>query len=197
MTGDTRLAIFVGGKSARMGTAKGLLATPGGGPPILERLVRLGIERGLDPLLVGNRSPYLDLAVVATVPSVADDPVGAGPLGGLRAALYFARAQGGVAHLIAVACDMPFVNAEALQALSDAEKAGAVVAPRRADDAPWEPMLARYRVDAVIPPLDALLKSGGRSFQRLFESLDVRRLASTEAVQHALQDWDTPADVVP
>ena len=91
-------AIFVGGKSRRMGRHKGLLPIPGGSEPILEALVDCVRAAGLEAVLVGDASPYADLA--RGVPRIDDDPRDAGPLGGLRAALRHA-ARSGRAHVVA------------------------------------------------------------------------------------------------
>lgn len=188
---NARLAIFVGGKSTRMGTPKGLLPLPGGGPPILKHLADLGINAGLDPFLVGEAEAYS--RVVPHLPRIEDDPAGVGPLGGLRAALLFA----GTGRVISVGCDMPYLDRAALRALLEAPATAPVVAARQRPDAPWEPMFARYDVATVMPVLDHALAAGDRSFQRLFARLDVVSLTIDASVTQALVDWDTPDDVVP
>lgn len=201
MTTPSLLAIFVGGRSRRMGTAKGLLEVPGGGPTIVEALVKRGRDAGLAPVLVGDATPYAHL--VTDVQRLDDDPTGAGPLGGLRAVLLAAgdgtvhtgaHAAAGV-PVVAVACDMPYVTASVLQQLVAHDTDAAVLAARRVVDALWEPMLARYRPAHVVPTLDALLAEGGRSFQALFSRLDVAELPLTAPVEEALRDWDEPADI--
>ena len=82
------LAIFVGGKSRRMGQHKGLLPIPEGSGPIVESLVDCAREAGFEPVLVGEATPYAHLAVGVT--RIGDEPGNAGPLGGLRAALRHA-----------------------------------------------------------------------------------------------------------
>lgn len=186
------LAIFVGGKSRRMGRHKGLLFVPGGSGPILEELLRVGRAAGLDPVLVGDATPYQDLA--EGVICVEDDPPGAGPLAGLQAALRRASSTGR-SHVIAIACDMPYVTAEALEQVRDHQSEAAVVAPRRGPDAPWEPMLARYDVVRLADVLANAISGGQRSFQKLFASIEVEALPLTPTVERALEDWDTPDDI--
>jgi molybdopterin-guanine dinucleotide biosynthesis protein A len=190
----TQLAIFVGGKSRRMGKAKGLLSVPGGSQTILERLVERGREADLLPFLVGDASPYSGL--VEELVRVDDDPPGFGPLGGLRAALAHAH-EAGQRHVIAVACDMPHVATEALLLLRDHPSEAVVLAPRRAPEAPWEPMLARYDAGRLIPTLDNAIVEGRRSFQQLFSELEVWPIELTTAIERSLDDWDTPADALP
>ena len=188
------LAIFVGGQSRRMGVHKGLLRAPGSDEPIVEMLVRCGRDSGLSVALVGDASPYDALA--PNVPRLVDDPPGAGPLAGLHAALRHA-ARTGHSHVVTVACDMPHVTSEVLLALADHPSAATVLAPRRSEEAPWEPMLARYDAIRVADVLDTAMVDGQRSFQGLFAMLEVERLALSPAIERALRDWDTPEDLPP
>jgi len=191
-TARSLLAIFVGGKSRRMGRHKGLLSIPGGSRPILEELLRVGRAAGLDPVLVGDATPYQDLA--EGVICVEDDPPGAGPLAGLQAALRHASSTG-TSHVIAIACDMPHVTAEALGQVRDHQSEATVVAPRRGPDAPWEPMLARYDAASLADVLAHAILRGQRSFQKLFASIEIEALPLTPAIERALEDWDTPDDI--
>jgi molybdopterin-guanine dinucleotide biosynthesis protein A len=192
MSARPLLAVFVGGRSRRMGAPKGLLEAPGTGLPIVERLASLGREAGLPVVLVGEAAPYAALA--KRVPRIDDDPPGAGPLAGLHAALRYAVQQQ-ADHVFAVACDMPFVTVEVLQQLADHPSGAAVVAARRTPQSPWEPMLARYDAPALVDVLDAALGRGCRSFQQLFSSLEIEPLYLSPAVDRALRDWDTPEDI--
>ena len=192
MSSDTLLAIFVGGKSSRMGgRPKGLLRA-GNARPILEVLVSEGRTAGLEPALIGEASAYAGLA--SGVPRIADDPAAAGPLGGLRAALRHAEGVG-CGTVVAVACDMPHVTASVLEQLARHPSNAPVLAPRRGPKAPWEPMLARYDVRRIRGVLDEAIERGVRSFQQLFSDIEVAPWPPTEEVVRALEDWDTPEDV--
>ena len=192
MTARVILAIFVGGKSSRMGRPKGLLCIPGSEEPIVEALVRRGRELGLSSVLVGDATSYAELARGA--PRIDDDPPGAGPLAGLQAAVAYANREGAT-FLIAAACDMPKVSAEALRQLCDHRSHAPVLAARRSQDAPWEPMLARYDPSQLAPSLAEALRRGDRSFQALFRSIDVEVLPLSAEIQQSLEDWDTPEDL--
>lgn len=193
MPPSAQLAIFVGGKSRRMGEAKGLLTVPGGSQTILERLVLCGLEADLVPILVGDASPYEDL--VEQIDRVEDNPPGIGPLGGLRAALAHAQ-EAGRRYVVTVACDMPYLTTQALLFLRDHPSESAVLAPRREPQAPWEPMLARYDAGRLIPALDEAIGRGHRSFQQFLAGLEVWPVELTLAIEQSLVDWDTPGDVV-
>lgn len=182
---ERAIGIFVGGKSSRMGRPKGLLPSPGTGEPLLVRALGLARAVGVPAVLVGDASPYRELGL--DVPSLADDPPGIGPVGGLCALLSHADVA------IAIACDMPFVGVDDLRALLDSPSAAPVLAARRAEDAPWEPLLARYDSGRVLPVARASIAAGERGFQRLFARLSVERFVPTSS--RALEDWDEPGDV--
>jgi molybdopterin-guanine dinucleotide biosynthesis protein A len=186
------LAIFVGGKSRRMGTPKGLLPLPDGTEPTLEALVRVGRQLGLQVALIGNAMPYRHLA--RGVARVDDDPPDGGPLAGLRAAARHAL-RTGHSHLVTVACDMPRLTAGALEQACRHPSDAAVLAPRRGADGPWEPMLARYDAARLADVLDEATVRKARSFQKLFTMLEMAALPVDPLVDAALRDWDTPADI--
>jgi molybdopterin-guanine dinucleotide biosynthesis protein A len=192
MSAPSFLAIFVGGKSRRMGQPKGLLSIPGSSEPILEAQVRCGRDAGFETVLVGDATPYGQLA--DGVPRLDDDPLGAGPLAGLHAAVRHALKSNG-SRLIAIACDMPFVSPEALAEARDHVSSAVVVAPKRAPAAPWEPMLARYDAARLAEPLADAISRGVSSFQKLFASIEVEALPLSDAVARALEDWDHPQDL--
>ena len=186
------LAIFVGGKSRRMGTPKGLLPVPGGAEPILEAMVRLGRQLGLEIALIGDAAPYRHL--VPHVVRIGDDPPDGGPLAGLRAATGHALRTGHT-HLVAVACDMPHVTAGALEQACQHPSDAVVLAPRRAADGPWEPMLARYDAARIADVLDEATIRNARSFQKLFSMIEIAPLPLSPLIERALRDWDTPGDI--
>jgi len=192
MSAPPLLAIFVGGKSSRMGTDKGLLPVPGTGVPIVEALVGLARDVGFEPVLVGAAEPYAELA--EGVLRLNDDPPLAGPLAGLQAAARHALSTGR-SQLVTVACDMPWLNGEALEQARDHRSGAVVVAPRRGPDAPWEPMLARYDAVRLVDVLREAISRGERSFQKLFALLEIEALPLSSAVERALDDWDHPEDL--
>ncbi len=181
------LGIFVGGRGSRMGgRAKGLLRAPSGAT-ILEHQLAIARRVGLDPVIVGAAEPYA--AIAPEVPRLDDDPSGIGPLGGLSALL----ARAGARDAIAIACDMPHLAADDLERLATSSFDAAVLAARRAPDAPWEPLFARYRSPTVEPVLRAAIADGVRSFQQVLCRLRVApfEVASTST----LVDWDHPEDL--
>jgi len=168
------------------GEPKGLLKAPDTGETIIDKLARLGRELGMRPLMVGAASAYESIDLDA----ITDAPTAEGPLAGLLALLAL-----GDERVVAVACDMPHVSKGALERLLAHAPDAAVVAPRRDEDAPWEPLFARYDPVRVRPVVEAAAADGVRSFQALFRRLEVEALPIDPAIEAALGDWDTPDDV--
>src|SRR5262245_60230419 len=84
------VGIFVGGKSRRMGgVAKGLLAAPDTGEPIVVRLARITREAlpNSAVVLAGASDAY----IVTAIPSLPDAPELTGPIAGLVALLEEAQ----------------------------------------------------------------------------------------------------------
>lgn len=161
---ETTGLILAGGQSRRYGSDKALARL--GGRPFVQ-------------IVHEALAPHVAETLVATGPTRRDYPVAAravldavpdgGPLAGLAAGLAAARTP----FLLAVAVDLPFVTAEALQPLLDAEPADAVVAVtggRR------QPVCALWRVEAVRPVAEAQLAAGRLALWALLERLDVREV---------------------
>jgi len=176
--------IFVGGRGKRMGgAAKGLLAGPDG-RPIVERMRDLLRGMGLEVVLVGSDSRYDSLGLRA----VDDEPGGIGPLGGLIGLLRHADDR----VVVAIACDMPFIQAPLVEQLLAAPRASAV-APRQGTR--WEPLFARYAPESVLTAARARASRGELSLQGLLDAVGTREMVLTEDEWRQLRDWDTPSDV--
>lgn len=175
-----------------MGVPKGLLPVAGGTRPILEVLVQEGRRAAFDLVLVGDDTPYAGLA--RGVPRIDDDPPGAGPLAGLRAALHYAVTQQNPT-VVTVACDMPYVTAGVLRQLCEHSSSAPALAAHREREGIWEPMLARYDAARVVEVVDEVMSHGHRSFQRLFEEVEAEAWPVSPVIARALRDWDTPQDI--
>jgi molybdopterin-guanine dinucleotide biosynthesis protein A len=190
------VGIFVGGEGRRMGgVAKGLLQYQG--RSLVERLLH-ACQAAPSPealshvYLVGNAVAYS----ATQIPLLADDPAGRGPMGGLRSLLLEAHRRG--LDAVALAVDMPYVDAALVRRLFRDEPAAAALAPRQ--DGRWQPLFARYRPGIVLPVVDAALGRDRTSLQVIFDDLQGRgaavaelRLGSRE--REALRDWDRPSDM--
>jgi molybdopterin-guanine dinucleotide biosynthesis protein A len=179
------------------GLAKGLLRVPDSGESILERLIRLVSELGLQVVLVGESPVYA--AALPGVRWLRDLPPGpgGGPLGGLHALL--AAAPGDV---LALSCDLPYASRALLERLVPELPPGIDArVPRRVSpgagpggEPPWEPLCARY-ASSALPVLRGCLGEGARSLQALLRRLRIEPLELLPAEHHLLDDWDEPGDL--
>lgn len=176
--------VFVGGSGTRMGgQPKGLLRTAGG-VTLVERLHTVLVSVGAEVVLVGASDAYGALGLE----SVADEPRGVGPVGGLAGLLR--RAAG--APTLALACDLPYVSATLLARLASAPPAP-VVAPKR--DGRWEPLCARYDPALVLPVIERLLAARRHALQAVLDEAGAVALSLSDDVAMELRDWDVPSDV--
>lgn len=160
------------------------------GVRVVDRLVercRTALPRA-PLLLVGAAEAHADLGL----PALADAPAGIGPLGGLRALLLFAR-EARYDGALALACDLPFLEAELILRLATESADAAFLAPK--DGGLWHTLTARYARRALTA-VDATLDSSERALQRVVARLGdgahVLRVSEEEARQ--LRDWDEPGD---
>jgi molybdenum cofactor guanylyltransferase len=178
------VGVLVGGEARRMGgTPKGLLRTPGG-ERLLDRTLRLARRVAPRVVLVGKSEPY-----DADVPRIADAAAGCGPLAGLAALLEHASSG----PVIALACDMPFVNAELLARLATTPAAAAALAPRR--DGRWEPLFARFDAARALPVARARLERRDLGLQEFLGELGADELPLSAWERTLLSDWDCPEDI--
>ncbi|MCL2723535.1 MAG: NTP transferase domain-containing protein [Polyangiaceae bacterium] len=165
------------------GKAKGLLRGPGG-ESIVERWAEIFRRLGIPHVLVGEHPAYASLGI-CTIPDNTRAP---GPLGGLLALLEHA-AEG---HTLAVACDMAHVSEALVKRLVDAPPAQ-IVAARRGGV--WEPLFARYNVDAVLPVAHTQAANGRFSLQGVLNLCSACELPLDREQANELRDWDSPEDI--
>ncbi len=159
-------AIIAGGPAKRLGgVAKPFLKV--GGRTIAERQLELLRGAALVRVFVVANDPAPWAALGVDV--VPDLVGGAGPLGGIHAAL---TAADGCDAVICLAGDLPFVRVDLLATLRDRAPWADAVAPRSARGI--EPLCARY-ARALLPAVDAALLTG--------------QLAVHEMVEQRAVDW--------
>ena len=146
-------AILAGGRATRFGgVAKGLESV--GGVRMIDRVAATLSDSCDDLIIVAN-----DPASAGWIPGVrtnADVRTGAGPLGGIHAALSGARDA-----VLALSWDSPFVPAALVRALRDAGEHASADAAVPSSNSLWgfEPLCAWYRT-SCLPAIDRRIDAG-------------------------------------
>ena len=154
--------ILAGGKSTRFGADKARHAVEG--RAMIERVAEVVTEVADTVLIsVAEEGAEYDLP---SARQVVDRYRDAGPLAGLHAGLEATETP----WLLAVACDMPFVTADVLQALAAARgpETDAVVA--RTLDGRYHPLCACYH-QRTRPLVEAHLAAGTLAMHALLDRL--------------------------
>lgn len=179
------------------GVAKGLLpanaagsteAASGASPaPIVLRTKSVLDDERVSCVLVGRHPAYAPL----NLPTIDDDPSATGPLAGLLALLAYAEREK-AEHVLAIACDMPFVRRDLVHRLVTESPSAGVLATKR--DAFWDPFFARYAPSVVLPIARSFAAEGGKKLQLLLERAGAVALPLSSEEAATLVDWDTPED---
>jgi molybdopterin-guanine dinucleotide biosynthesis protein A len=172
--------IFVGGQARRFGGfPKGLLPGPRG-PSLVDALAELLRSLGIPCVLVGRHPAYADCGL----PTLDDERLGIGPLGGLLALLN----RAGPSEVLALACDLPFVTLPLVARLARAHPGASAVAPCR--EGRWEPLFARYAALAALPIARRRANERVYSLQGLLGELAAVPLRLDAEETPLLDDWE-------
>lgn len=154
--------VLTGGRSSRFGSDKALY--PFRGKAMAVWVAEAVLDHVSTVTLVGNP----DLHSSFGIPVIPDPVPGAGPLGGIVAALAHAKCQ----WCLIAACDMPMVADAPLAALIEkaARSSGKAVLPRTPDGR-VQPLCAIYSTAARTALEDALL-DGVRKVTEALERLE-------------------------
>lgn len=185
-------AILAGGESSRYGSPKALAKV--GGVRIIDRVVAaLGAVTPEVVLLANEPGLFRDLRL----PTRPDVHRGLGALGGIHAALVWAR-EAGRPGILAVACDIPFPSTALLRRLGvlafgdadGAESAGRasvapdaghpdVVVPESPGRRGIEPLFAAYGV-CCLPAIEARIEAGDHRVISFHDDVRVVRIPLAE-----------------
>ncbi len=176
--------ILTGGKSSRMGQDKASLEI--GGVTQLDRIVSL-----IKPL---TDQIYLSVAhddkAEHSLPALPDFEPSPGPLGGLQAAFK----SDPESEWLVIACDLPMIQGDDLQALVDQrEKSKDVTCFLNPLDGHPEPLCALYSPSAA-RKLEEVIKKNQRCARRFLSSLD--RVDLIPADPRALLNLNRPEHLV-
>ena len=196
-------AVLAGGASRRFGSPKALARLHG------RALWRLGAERLAricDRVAVVANDPAVRDAVDRTdaVELLGDRRPGAGPLGGIDAALH-AATEAGLGGALVLAADMPWTEAAALERLAgewrawaaevDGGRATSPVAARSAWPWGFEPLCAVYPAEAL-SPLESALDKGALEAGAFARSLEPR-VVETGLSHCSFRSVNRPEDLPP
>lgn len=151
---DIDAFILIGGRSSRLGTDKAFVEL--GGKTLFQRSIET-VEKGLAPeritAVAGNSTQFAIEAIASDVQFIFDLHEGRGPLGGLHAALAYAR----TAWIFVLACDYPFASPELIRLLAEqiSDDFGVVV-PMQQDER-MQPLCAFYNVATARAIAEAVL----------------------------------------
>ena len=161
--------ILAGGRASRMGGRDKAFAAVDG-EPIAARTIRLFRELFPQVLVATTRPERFRTLEVETV---VDHVPGAGPLGGIHAAMLASRHP----HVFVAACDMPGLDADVIRFLVGRIGATDAIVPCWENDV--EPLHAVYAV-RCLPTIEDNLGRGEFGLRELLARLDVDWVSENE-----------------
>ena len=165
--------VLAGGKSTRMGASKALL--PFGAETMLQRVVRILGEVGVEPIVVvaapGQELPELPAEVIVT----RDEREGRGPLEGLRAGLKALPADIEAAYV--TSCDVPLLVPGFVRQMIELARGHDIAVMEK--DGFTHPLSAIYRRD-TLPKVEELLANDRLRPAFLFDAVNTRRVQPAE-----------------
>jgi len=188
---DCTGAMLAGGHSSRMGSDKRLLEV--NGASVLQRTLDLLSALFPELLVIGPPPPTGTAAAGTSVRWVPDTISGAGPLGGIHAALLTSTTP----IVFVVACDMPFVSAAFIEREMQVFAAEGCEALIPTVGGFIEPLHAVYRAD-LAPRLAAFLRNhASRSIRDFLATVRTVYWRVEETPEHytLFDNINTPEDL--
>ncbi|MDE0475113.1 MAG: molybdenum cofactor guanylyltransferase [Gammaproteobacteria bacterium] len=189
--------VLAGGQSRRYGSPKARVRLAG--ETLLERALAILHAAGLETGVIANRADDLPAGHPrAAVPVRPDLTPGAGPLGGLHAALAWARERGD-GGVFLLGCDLPLVPPALVARLATGSDAARPTVPASPGPLGIEPLCACYPISLAAAAQDWLAtgRFGMGEFVRAHDPVVVApdQLASVAGAEHAFLNVNTPADL--
>ena len=178
--------VLAGGRGTRFGGCKAQLRH--GGETLLQRTARVLSELFGAVVVVTS-----DAALAQQVPQaevILDEIEGIGPMGGLHAALRHIATE----HAFVVACDMPKLQPQLIQAQARAAWGADVVVPRH--DGLLEPLHAVYG-KSCLTALERQIASGDYRLRSIFDQVRTvyLDLVPSGPFREVFTNVNTPADL--
>lgn len=190
--------IVAGGYSARFGDEDKAVADLDGSPMV--RHVADRLAPAIETLVVNGRATQRDALVDALsgyplpVGYAPDETPGLGPVAGIATGL--GALPPGVDRAVVIACDMPFVDADAVAGLFERFDAGdaEAVVPRTADG--WYQVLhAVYAPDAMVAACRRALAAEERKVLAPLSYLAVAVVDADAALERSCENVNTPGEL--
>lgn len=172
---DVLGVVIAGGLSSRFGSPKALAQV--GGRRVVDRVITALREAlgHVDIVCIANDAT---IAAKIGLPSRADLITGIGALGGLHAALLWARARD-CRGILAAGCDMPFLEPALLRALLARAPGADAVLPASEGPRGVEPLCAWYGT-ACIDAIEAAVQAGNTRMIGFHDAVRVVQLPLAE-----------------
>jgi molybdopterin-guanine dinucleotide biosynthesis protein A len=166
-------AIIAGGASVRFGSPKALAEV--GAVRVIDRVARALVAAHIanEDIIAIVNDPVIAASIV--LPHRPDVITGAGALGGVHAALLWARERD-MPGILAVGCDMPFLSAALLShLLTSGSGNDDIVIPESEGRRGIEPLCAVYRT-TCLEPIERALARGDARMIAFHVDVSIRRI---------------------
>jgi len=177
--------ILAGGQSSRFGPDKARFRVDG--VPMIRHVYAV-VAPVSAAVLVSVATSDTRYPLPRAVRYVVDRRDRGGPLAGLESGLLAAHTP----WIVAVACDMPGLTTETLQALLDHRGPSTGVVVATGPDGRRHPLCACYH-RRVLPAVQAHLDAGHRALHRLLDALSV--VVYVSVPEASLRNVNTPSDL--
>ena len=188
--------VLAGGKSTRMGCDKAFVAIAG--EPLLQRVCRVAGAVAQPVWIVAPAPEKYTSLLSENCALLPETPIAnPSPLTGFACALQRisqAADRTGDEWVLLLACDLPYLRSQSLQAGIDrlARVPAGAIAFLAKHPKGWEPLCGFYRL-SHLPALEAYIERGGRSFQGFLADRNVAEWDGCD--RRIFFNCNTPADV--
>ncbi|MBK7560862.1 MAG: molybdenum cofactor guanylyltransferase [Chitinophagaceae bacterium] len=155
--------ILAGGKSARMGTDKGLMMF--GGKAVIQHIIEQ-VQPAVSKLVIVTDNTAYEKFGAEIIPDSIKD---IGPAGGIYSALTHSNTQ----QNFIVSCDMPFVTTAAIEFIVQHQSSSQIILP--VHNGHLEPLFGRYS-KSCLPQWHALIQQGFLKLHELVTRFDLLKL---------------------
>jgi molybdopterin-guanine dinucleotide biosynthesis protein A len=164
--------ILAGGVGSRLGKEKSLIEF--GGRPLIQWSVEK-LAPFVEDVVVVARGPEQAHQLEDLIPDAVitcDDISGYGPVAGLAAGMGQAQNE----YVLAIGCDLPFLNADVINLLFELAQGWDAAVPTR-ENSMMEPLHSVYKRDAILSACQSAIENGERRIRGPLSMLRVKCVA--------------------